>query len=584
MIRYSASALTVLAVLFAAGESTGAATIFVPASFPTIQEAINAASTGDVIVVSPGIYGTSLEITGKSLTLRSSTGRPEDVILGVPGIGTIVKAQDAGELRFESVSLRDGGGSRALICGSAALVTLIGGAVQSVNSDVVFDNCVLADNTADIGGVIFLVGGSLTIRDSVITGNGRALTTNGSASVGSVVRTCDRTFCTILIEDSIVTDNGDLNGALNLLSPFNATTTLRRTKFERNLGSVFSPFGITTAVIESCEFRNNTGNGAVVSTAGVSSDAELTIDSSIFDSNTGSTVADVAAFMPSGFSKLTITNSKFLSSSPQAISYVQQPDGAAVIDRCEIRGAGSAGISLFVDGGTTEITNSLIAGSGGDGIILSGVNTPAITTIANSTIVGSGNIGVRPEALLNGTLRVSNSIITRNVTRQISTPQIPIGQTISVRRSIIQGGFAGAGNLNVDPQFVAGTGPNGNYNLLETSPAIDAGNNSLVLPPVTGDSRDLAGNPRFADVLTVSDTGTGSSPIVDIGAYEFTPAGCACVADFDGSGGTPDSTDIDVFFTAWLAGEATADADCSGGTPDSTDIDSFFSQWLAGGC
>jgi hypothetical protein len=62
----------------------------------------------------------------------------------------------------------------------------------------------------------------------------------------------------------------------------------------------------------------------------------------------------------------------------------------------------------------------------------------------------------------------------------------------------------------------------------------------------------------------------------------FTP--CPCPADFDASGGTPDTTDIDAFFTAWLLGEPAADADCSGGTPDTTDIDAFFQQWLAGGC
>lgn len=58
----------------------------------------------------------------------------------------------------------------------------------------------------------------------------------------------------------------------------------------------------------------------------------------------------------------------------------------------------------------------------------------------------------------------------------------------------------------------------------------------------------------------------------------------ACPADFDGSGGTPDGTDIVLFFEAWLVGEECADVDCSGGTPDLTDIDSFFARWLAGGC
>jgi hypothetical protein len=59
---------------------------------------------------------------------------------------------------------------------------------------------------------------------------------------------------------------------------------------------------------------------------------------------------------------------------------------------------------------------------------------------------------------------------------------------------------------------------------------------------------------------------------------------CPCVADFDASGGTPDTTDIDAFFVSWLAGQPEADADCSGGTPDSSDITVFFEQWLAGGC
>jgi hypothetical protein len=66
------------------------------------------------------------------------------------------------------------------------------------------------------------------------------------------------------------------------------------------------------------------------------------------------------------------------------------------------------------------------------------------------------------------------------------------------------------------------------------------------------------------------------------GPFQVFP--CPCAADFDRSGGTPDTTDIDAFFTSWLLGDAQADADCSGGTPDSQDINVFFQQWLAGGC
>lgn len=53
-------------------------------------------------------------------------------------------------------------------------------------------------------------------------------------------------------------------------------------------------------------------------------------------------------------------------------------------------------------------------------------------------------------------------------------------------------------------------------------------------------------------------------------------------SDFDGSGGTPDGTDISAFFDAWLAGDPRADFDDSGGTPDTSDITEFFRLWLLG--
>jgi hypothetical protein len=59
---------------------------------------------------------------------------------------------------------------------------------------------------------------------------------------------------------------------------------------------------------------------------------------------------------------------------------------------------------------------------------------------------------------------------------------------------------------------------------------------------------------------------------------------CPCIADFNASGGTPDTEDIDAFFSGWLLGIQAADADCSGGTPDTEDINTFFLHWLAGGC
>ncbi len=82
------------------------------------------------------------------------------------------------------------------------------------------------------------------------------------------------------------------------------------------------------------------------------------------------------------------------------------------------------------------------------------------------------------------------------------------------------GVYTGAGNLNVDPQFIApisaAAAPTttGNYRLHRTSPAIDAGNNFSVTV-----TTDLDGHPRAVD-MPIADTGSGAAPLVDIGAYE----------------------------------------------------------------
>jgi predicted outer membrane repeat protein len=71
--------------------------------------------------------------------------------------------------------------------------------------------------------------------------------------------------------------------------------------------------------------------------------------------------------------------------------------------------------------------------------------------------------------------------------------------------------------LFVAPSPIAAPTTGGNYRLQRTSPAIDAGDNDRLPPDVT---TDLDGGPRFVDVPSVPDTGNGTPPIVDMGAYE----------------------------------------------------------------
>ena len=87
----------------------------------------------------------------------------------------------------------------------------------------------------------------------------------------------------------------------------------------------------------------------------------------------------------------------------------------------------------------------------------------------------------------------------------------------------------GGGNIRDDPMFISDE-----YHLGHWSPCIDAGNNNLV-PADTQDldndgnvteptPLDLKGQARFYDDPCTDDTGFGTAPIVDIGAFEFQPA------------------------------------------------------------
>ena len=107
-----------------------------------------------------------------------------------------------------------------------------------------------------------------------------------------------------------------------------------------------------------------------------------------------------------------------------------------------------------------------------------------------------------------------------------------------VNYSLVQGwGGGGSGNINANPLFADPTGADGiagtfddDLRLLGVSPAIDAGDNTAVLPDyadLDGDGNlseatpfDLLKSPRFIETLSIQNTGNGAPPLVDMGAME----------------------------------------------------------------
>jgi large repetitive protein len=227
---------------------------------------------------------------------------------------------------------------------------------------------------------------------------------------------------------------------------------------------------------------------------------------------------------------------------------------SAVIDSNAVDGGGG----IRSNSGTLAIINSRIAGNGtndrgggissndstvtvinsqltGNGANLEGGAFYSVSdalTIINSTIAGNAAGYVVPPIpgggvyAENSTLTVKNSIVWGNASQLFSA-----GGTATVAHSIVEGGFSGTGNLDVDPLFVAPVSytvaeswptAEGDYHLQADSPAMNAGN-SAALPP---DTYDIDMDSNTTELLPIDIDGDWRilDGVVDIGADEA--SGC----------------------------------------------------------
>jgi hypothetical protein len=145
---------------------------------------------------------------------------------------------------------------------------------------------------------------------------------------------------------------------------------------------------------------------------------------------------------------------------------------------CDNTTSNGGGGALYISGGAPEFTN---------------------VTITRNSANGSGTGGALYN--FNASPHFYNSILWDNAPGEIYTAS----GTVYADYCNIEGSYPGTGNINTEPLFEWTL--NGEFDLDELSPCIDAGN-----PDTTGLSlplTDLGGNPRI------------SNGIVDMGAYEY---------------------------------------------------------------
>ena len=207
--------------------------------------------------------------------------------------------------------------------------------------------------------------------------------------------------------------------------------------------------------------------------------------------------------------------------------------------------------ALYSQTGSVWLSNCLFDGaslSSGGAFFTSGSGVYSYldncTVVNNHTALGTAGVAVGTGA----TLYCNNSIIWGNTSDFVAGgtlgAQYSSSGTIAFDHSCVQtqnaSPVAGAGNRKDDPLFVNAKGPNGiagdfddDLHLGVSSPLIDAGNNNNLSIDYTDLNRngntgesvplDLDGKTRRIDTPATADTGAGTAPIVDIGAYEFVP-------------------------------------------------------------
>lgn len=136
--------------------STAQADVFaVPNQVPTIQEAIDLASDGDKVVVSPGIYNETIDFLGKAITVESHFGPAVTIIHG-GGAGSVVtfeNGEDEDSI-LHGFTIRAGSGSAG---GGHANV---GGGIKIIDAWPQIHCCTVENNIAVRGGGLFVGGGT----------------------------------------------------------------------------------------------------------------------------------------------------------------------------------------------------------------------------------------------------------------------------------------------------------------------------------------------------------------------------------------------------------------------------------------
>ena len=463
-----------------------------------------------------------------------------------------------------------------------------GAGLYVLGGNLIVVDCVFRHNNTELGtgGAALTIGGNVALFNCLFTHNSSAVDSDASGiyssasnvllfNCGFAENFCENVIqnvngtdviivgCTIHANDTVVCA-GNI-GIVNIDSKALIQNCAFMDNIDEGSGAMSNNGSIVDIV--DCVFDSNHGHGTG---AMFNHNSQISIHHCVFINNVGGDGVDAGGAVVNNSSDVTTVNCTFISNAAGS-----QQGGA-------IRNINTDAV----------IVNSTFSGNHaqvGAGI----ANNASNPTIVNCTFSGNGVAFGSTSGAMYSDVDSFPTLI-NCIAWNHDEPTFGGAGEITFSYSNIEEKMPpGIGNISADPLFVDADGPDDkpgtiddNLRALPDSPCIDAGDNTAVPPDEfdldnDGDTTepipfDLAGLPRIVDDPKTPDTGNGTPPIVDMGAYEFT--GTVNPLDLTGDG-VVDAADLAQLLADWGACPGCAADYTADGIVSAADLAELLANW-----